>query len=406
MANKFISIGARYGVVDSSDVLPSRTTVSRHLSDVVDREKSLLIAVIEKLEWLGITTDMWTSSKTNVSYITVTAQFVDSNWCVRSVILATRSVDDKHTGECIRKNVRSVLDEYHAAKSGNVYVTDDAANMKAAFRDNIWIGCSCHNLNLVLSHGMEANPNQADADINGLPSEVIQLVQTCKELVTLAKRTKINSKLKTTVKRCIVTRWNSTLTTLKSISANLDDLRALTSDPTSNKNLLRLLADINESELGDLIKVLEPFDLATKCLSTDSKPSIHLVLPTKIKLLKQMTPLATDSEVIAQLKSHLNCQLMQYFSVTNVHLVAALLDPRARNNTNILSTDDQNTAVTSLRQMVADMVLRPDSESEEELREPRCKKSKLESTTASATSTSEEDLYGGPTGLRSLLYMR
>jgi hypothetical protein len=51
--------------------------------------------------------------------------------------LATKSVDDKHTGDCIQKNVCSVPDEYHAANSGNVYVTDNATNMKASFTDNI-----------------------------------------------------------------------------------------------------------------------------------------------------------------------------------------------------------------------------------------------------------------------------
>lgn len=53
-----------------------------------------------------------------------------------------------------------------------------------------------------------------------------------------------------------------------------------------------------------MIKVLEPFDSATKRLSTNSKPSLHLVEPVKSQLSKMM-PLTSDSVVIAQLRTHL-----------------------------------------------------------------------------------------------------
>ena len=61
---------------------------------------------------------------------------------------------------------------------------------------------------------------------------------------------------------------------MKSVSDNLHDLRSLSAAPNANQNLLRLLADVNESLLLSVIKVLEPFDVATKLLSCDSKPSI------------------------------------------------------------------------------------------------------------------------------------
>ena len=83
---------------------------------------------------------MWTHSKTNDSYITVTAQFMDSMFTMQSVVLATRTVSEKHTSECIRECVKSILDEFGARRDDNVFVTDNAANMKAAFREHLWIG--------------------------------------------------------------------------------------------------------------------------------------------------------------------------------------------------------------------------------------------------------------------------
>jgi len=72
---------------------------------------------------------MWTHQKTNVAYITVTIQFTDSHWSVSSLVLGTRSVKEKHTAECIRTNVKQVLEEFGAWCADNAYVTDNASNM-------------------------------------------------------------------------------------------------------------------------------------------------------------------------------------------------------------------------------------------------------------------------------------
>ena len=51
-------------------------------------------------------------------------------------ILATREDQYRHTAENIRNMVAEVLAEYEVNQSGIVYVTDNAANMKAAFLEN------------------------------------------------------------------------------------------------------------------------------------------------------------------------------------------------------------------------------------------------------------------------------
>jgi len=83
---------------------------------------------------------------------------------------------------------------------------------------------SCHNLNLVLSHGLRldksaAANNDNEDEPSGVSAKVVQLINFCKEIVTQSKRTKINIKLDNTLKQCVVTRWNSTLTTMKSVAA-------------------------------------------------------------------------------------------------------------------------------------------------------------------------------------------
>ncbi|XP_047667388.1 zinc finger protein 1035 isoform X3 [Tachysurus fulvidraco] len=46
------------------------------------------------------------------------------------------------------------------------------------------------------------------------------------------------------------------------------------------------LCNFNPDLLEDIIHLLEPFDEATRHLSTDQTPSLHLVLPTKETLLR------------------------------------------------------------------------------------------------------------------------
>jgi len=51
-----------------------------------------------------------------------------------------------------------------------------------------------------------------------------------------------------------------------------------TEDKANRKMLRLLLADIKESLLVEVIAVLEPFNIASKCLSCDSKTTLHRLL--------------------------------------------------------------------------------------------------------------------------------
>ena len=322
--------------------------------DTSTTEKERLMKRLELVKQFGIATDAWTHQHTNDSYVTVTAQYIEdaNGWQVRSHTLGTRLDNERHTADNVRSLVKTVLEEFGAVRAGNVYVTDNASNMKAAFRDSSWLGCACHNLNLVLSRGLSDKNTSDDC---GVPLEVTELINACKEVVTLAKRSKLNNQLETTLKQCVVTRWNSVLTTLKSVSVNLAQLQVTSisnNEDKTNRKLLRLLADIKESLLVEVIAVLQPFDTATKCLSSDNKPTLHLVAPTKLQLAKGLISAAGDSGVVAQLKKHLHDQLERYFTLQPLHYTATLLDPRFKNNADLLPPEARQQAVTSLRQAV------------------------------------------------------
>lgn len=160
-------------------------------------------------------------------------------------------------------------------------------------------------------------------------------------------------------KECCVVycRWNSVLIMLRSVSNNTVELKALVASTNTSKNLARCLVDVNEALITDIIKVLEPFDLATKLLSADHRPTIHLVVATVYKLSTQLSASPTENEVVKCFKAHLSQQLMKYATITNFHRLATLLDPRMKQNNNLMDPADRQSAVASLRKLVDEAVV-------------------------------------------------
>lgn len=137
-----------------------------------------------------------------------------------------------------------------------------------------------------------------------------------------------------------------------SVSQNLDELRKISSEASANRKLRKLVAEINDTLLMDVIDVLRPIDTATETLSCDTSPTLHLVAPTKLTLSRHLSVAATDSAITAQLKQHLSEQLNKYFPVNQLHYTATLLDPRLKSNTVVVPPQETIAAVASLKRLV------------------------------------------------------
>jgi len=66
-------------------------------------------------------------------------------------------------------------------------------------------------------------------------------------------------------------------------------------------------------------------------------------------------PVASDSEIIRQLKGHLSSQLEKYFHVRDLHYMATLLDLRPKDQSDPMPAGCRKSAVASLQQMMADI---------------------------------------------------
>ena len=80
---------------------------------------------------------------------------------------------------------------------------------------------------------------------------------------------------------------------LVSILASLPELRMLLRTATQRQHLLVL----EDEALSNIIMVLKPLNDATLLLSASKTPTLHLVFPTKIKLLMQMRDFANNEDL-------------------------------------------------------------------------------------------------------------
>lgn len=95
---------------------------------------------------------------------------------------------------------------------------------------------------------------------------------------------------------------------LKSIANNLESLRTAAAE-TNDKSLQKSLLAVNDDLHSNIIKVLVLFDTATRLVSADQTPTIHLVVPVCMQLLKGVQVCVGDVEPVIQLKLKLQQSL-------------------------------------------------------------------------------------------------
>ena len=111
-------------------------------------------------------------------------------------------MEETKTADNIRAVVLTILQEFEASRPNNFYVTDNGANIKAALKDQIWLSCAGHNLNLAVSHALDTKrTEELPLTAVGHHSAVTDLVLAAKEVVTKVKRTQIQHQLETTLKQ-------------------------------------------------------------------------------------------------------------------------------------------------------------------------------------------------------------
>ena len=341
MANKLIEIGSKNPNIPLERVLPSDKTIANKIEPIYDRIKERLICVTKELDSIGITADHWTHDAMKISYITITIQYM-KNTSIKSRVLATIESEDK-TSSTIRSEVKSVLNEFHLNDKKQFYTTDNASSMKLAFSEEEWISCSAHNMNLL--HKNSFKSMKTDYKFNS----VSETIKFSKELVRYFKQSGLQSELETKLKQSISVRWDTKYLMLDSINKNLKQIKDIA---LSNTKVWQIFVKIDENILKQLIEFLKPFYDMRLTLCKDNTPTLHLVLPTKCKMILLCESIDSDSNEMKKLKSIYKMNIQKYFKISIHHKIATVLYPPLKELKNLLSKEEKKESIESLAKMI------------------------------------------------------
>lgn len=199
MAQTLIGIGAKYGNVDASSLLPHPTTLSRNTSELAEELRDVvkdIVVPIARSIGISVTLDLWTDDHKKVSYLGVTIHYVRDYKLVGRV-LCTSEFDPecRKTGENVRAALQQALRRYglHHCRSNIVFVKDRGSNMIAALKTACRLNCSAHSLNTILEHTMRAV--RVDSDSDSSSSDFSGVLAACRSLVTFFKRSGLQCRL-------------------------------------------------------------------------------------------------------------------------------------------------------------------------------------------------------------------
>jgi hypothetical protein len=265
---------------------------------------------------------MCPSQATPESYLTITVHYVSDEWILKSRILGSMQLQDRHTGENLSQWILTMLNKFGVDPSKIVAVVhDNASNMVSAMQMlsqlHEWesVRCSAHTLQLAVHSCLRAND-----DIQKVLLKARKLVEHFNRSTTAngaLDRQQIQMQLKPlNLLQDVSTRWSSTFIMCK----RLKELRLPVSMVLANRQIfdgqkrheLELTTD-DWSHLETLCDLLEPFALLTKFFEGQSYISISAVQPFIKGTIIAMNVLPGDPVFVVQFKQEACKQLETRF---------------------------------------------------------------------------------------------
>ena len=230
--------------------------------------------LLEKSSNFSFTTDIWTNSKTNTSYLSLTAHWLNESFVYIHRVLHCREIEGRHTGLNISANIKDMLQNWRINHNQvHLIVRDNAYNMRLGMvLSNIAsIPCFIHTLQLIIKDSLFA-----DKDVEVLLSKARKIVghfshssSACEKLklIQVGLDSTITKQTALLLVQDVPTRWNSTYLMLK----RLNKLKVTVQNYVAS-HLQALIITEKEWQLVDqVLKLLEPFQLVTKdCSKNDA----------------------------------------------------------------------------------------------------------------------------------------
>ncbi|KAG8178081.1 hypothetical protein JTE90_007065 [Oedothorax gibbosus] len=165
--------------------------------------------VLDKVRYISLTTDGWTSIN-DESFIATTVHFIDEDGDLKSLLLGCSRFEASHISVNLGEDLKSKLQLWGLEGKVVCVTTDNASNNVRAiaqcrFRQ---MGCFAHSLNLIVKSCLQLE------DVKKVISKIKRTVMFFKQSTVALQRLKENQKHmqmpKLKLKKDVETRWNST----------------------------------------------------------------------------------------------------------------------------------------------------------------------------------------------------
>ena len=322
--------------------VPCKTTVGNYVTLCYDQMKSDLVQSISSQPGVSLTTDHWTSLATE-GYITVTCHFVDKDWTFQNYVLATRKTTERHTGDNIYADIRSVCREF-AIQDENItsLVSDNASNMvscAALLPDSIThVRCFGHTLQLSIRSSFD-KVSMITRTIGAAKGLVNHFRRSVNVNIELEKR---QQQMGIATNKLIIdcpTRWNSTYDMFERLLEQRLAIYAVLHDQTITKSSDARVLDMTDEQwsfMEAIVPVLKPLYMATRLMCSEEYPTLSGVYPVLFSLTDMhLAPRDTDCPAVAAFKTNVSEDLKRRYKLNDpdilcksLAMVCTFLDPR------------------------------------------------------------------------------
>ena len=242
---------------------------------------------------------------------------------------------------------------------------DEAANQCSALREakkealvkhpgSSWksVVCTAHRLQNCIKRALDVE------DVTTLLAAARKLVShfrhSLKATVALKMKQPAGCRPKKVIQD-VATHWNSTYYMLQRLTELHLAIVAVLSDKNVSKPADASL-DLSAYQwmlASQLIKVLAPFESATRLMSADQNVSLSFVVPVMEGLARGVIVNDDDNEAISEVKTILREQLTNRFELDSLDadslpVLASLLDPRFKNTQFFPDAEDKQVAKSAL----------------------------------------------------------
>ena len=317
--------------------IPSRKHFSNKVIPALYEEtRQEIVKELSDTASVALTSDGWTSRATE-SFLTVTVHYITSEWEMKSSVLQTRPLYESHTSEHLSEALTEAVTEWKLQRGSSTIpvTTDNAKNMVNAVNATAGlgpqIGCFAHTVNLAAKNAVSIN------QVSRLLGKMRKVVAFFHRSTTATHALKTKQEmLQLPVHKLIhdvPTRWNTTYDMLERYLEQQASIYSALMDKDVRKNVkdIAVLTDSEVKLAEDLTKIPKPLKNVTTLMSTETSPSVSMIIPLQKMILKSMTPSEEDSATIKDAKAAITKNLKDRYGDPDLqdylHRSTAL-DPR------------------------------------------------------------------------------